>query len=87
MRQVFDTLGRVQNKTVVTDAFKGEDLNHYRSVLAKHGVPVHVISRRAAFLEPFLARGYERGLRPAPGGARLPMETLLLYLLQDFSMG
>jgi hypothetical protein len=53
----------------------------------KHGVPVHVISRRAAFLEPFLARGYERGLRPAPDGTRLPMETLLLHLLQDFSAG
>lgn len=36
----FDDLSCVQNKTVVTDAFKGEDLNHYRPVLAKHGVPV-----------------------------------------------
>ncbi len=30
----------VQNKTVVTDAFKGEDLNHYRPIFQKHGVPV-----------------------------------------------
>jgi uncharacterized protein (DUF362 family) len=30
----------VQNKTVVTDAFKGEDLNHYVPVLRKYGVPV-----------------------------------------------
>ncbi len=30
----------VQNKTVVTDAFKGEDLNHYRPILAQYGVPV-----------------------------------------------
>jgi uncharacterized protein (DUF362 family) len=30
----------VQNETVVTNAFKGEDLNHYRSVLRQHGVPV-----------------------------------------------
>jgi uncharacterized protein (DUF362 family) len=30
----------VQNKTVVTDAFKGEDLNHYRPVFEKHSVPV-----------------------------------------------
>lgn len=30
----------VRNKTVVTDAFKGEDLNHYRSVLRKYEVPV-----------------------------------------------
>src|SRR5690606_18000549 len=30
----------VQNKTVVTDAFKGEDLNHYLPILKKYGVPV-----------------------------------------------
>jgi uncharacterized protein (DUF362 family) len=30
----------VQNKTVVTDAFKGEDLNHYVPVLRKYGVPI-----------------------------------------------
>jgi uncharacterized protein (DUF362 family) len=30
----------VQNKTVVTDAFKGEDLNHYKPIFAKHQVPV-----------------------------------------------
>ena len=30
----------VQNQTVVTDAFKGEDLNHYLPVLRRHEVPV-----------------------------------------------
>jgi uncharacterized protein (DUF362 family) len=30
----------VQNKTVVTDAFKGEDLNHYVPVFKRHGIPV-----------------------------------------------
>jgi len=30
----------VQNKTVVTDAFKGEDLNHYRPIFHKYGIPV-----------------------------------------------
>jgi uncharacterized protein (DUF362 family) len=30
----------VQNKTVVTDAFKGEDLNHYKPVFKKYGIPV-----------------------------------------------
>jgi len=30
----------VANKTVVTDAFKGEDLNHYLPVLRRHEVPV-----------------------------------------------
>src|SRR5512144_2173090 len=30
----------VGNQTVVTDAFRGEDLNHYRPVLQRHGVPL-----------------------------------------------
>jgi uncharacterized protein (DUF362 family) len=30
----------VQNKTVVTDAFKGEDLNHYLPVFEKHAIRV-----------------------------------------------
>ena len=30
----------VQNKTVVTDAFKGEDLNHYLPILSRYGIPV-----------------------------------------------
>src|SRR5438132_504422 len=30
----------VQNKTVVTDAFKGEDLNHYKPVFRQYGIPV-----------------------------------------------
>jgi uncharacterized protein (DUF362 family) len=36
----FEELVCVQNQTVVTDAFKGEDLNRYRPVLARHDVPV-----------------------------------------------
>src|SRR5918993_5453718 len=30
----------VQNKTVVTDTFKGEDLNHYLPIFRKYQVPV-----------------------------------------------
>src|SRR5262245_11786973 len=30
----------VQNKTVVTDAFKGEDLNHYKPIFRAHDIPV-----------------------------------------------
>src|SRR5215213_1642657 len=30
----------VQNKTVVTDAFKGEDLNGYVPIFQRHGIPV-----------------------------------------------
>ena len=36
----FSQLACVQNKTVVTDAFKGEDLNNYTSILRAHEVPV-----------------------------------------------
>jgi uncharacterized protein (DUF362 family) len=36
----YDDLVCVQNQTVVTDAFKGEDLNHYVPILRAAGVPV-----------------------------------------------
>jgi len=38
--QGFDEQVCVQNKTVVTNAFKGEDLNHYLPIFRKYGVPV-----------------------------------------------
>ncbi len=36
----YSDLSCVQNKTVVTDAFKGEDLNHYVPILRHHDVPI-----------------------------------------------
>jgi uncharacterized protein (DUF362 family) len=36
----FSDLACVQNKTVVTNAFKGEDLNHYLPILKRYNVPV-----------------------------------------------
>src|ERR1041384_7487944 len=36
----FDDLVCVQNKTVVTDAFKGEDLNGYLPIFKNYGIPV-----------------------------------------------
>ncbi len=36
----FADLAAVQNKTVVTNAFKGEDLNHYVPIFRRYGVPV-----------------------------------------------
>jgi uncharacterized protein (DUF362 family) len=36
----FKDLSCVQNMTVVTDAFKGEDLNKYRPIFKKYGIPV-----------------------------------------------
>ncbi len=39
-RRGFDSLVCVQNKTVVIDAFKGEDLNGYRPLFDRYGIPV-----------------------------------------------
>ncbi len=39
-RRGFDSLVCVQNKTVVIDAFKGEDLNGYRPIFSRYGIPV-----------------------------------------------
>ena len=39
-RRGFDDLVCVQNKTVVTNAFKGEDLNHYVPIFERYGIPV-----------------------------------------------
>ncbi|HWQ45842.1 MAG TPA: DUF362 domain-containing protein, partial [Longilinea sp.] len=36
----FDDLVCVQNQTVVTNAFKGEDLNGYRPIFSGHAIPV-----------------------------------------------
>lgn len=36
----FSDVSCVQNKTVVTNAFKGEDLNHYVPIFKKYGIPV-----------------------------------------------
>ena len=39
-KRVYDELVCVQNKTVVTDAFKGEDLNGYVPIFKKYDIPV-----------------------------------------------
>jgi uncharacterized protein (DUF362 family) len=41
-----DDLVCVQNRTVVTDAFKGEDLNHYVPVLRRYGIPIRYNFKR-----------------------------------------
>lgn len=51
-----------------------------------HGVPVHVISRDAEFVDSFRKRGYVAGMRPDPGSVRKGMETFLPDLLRDFSV-
>ena len=44
-RAGFKDLVCVQNKTVVTDAFKGEDLNKYVPLFEKYGIPVKFIPK------------------------------------------
>lgn len=48
-------------------------------------VPVHVLSRDAALVEPFIGRGYARSM--VPGDASAPMESFLVGFLNDFSGG
>ena len=51
-----------------------------------HGVPIHVLSRAPALLEPFAARGYTKGMRPHPTGKRRGLDTFLPDFLADFSL-
>lgn len=48
-------------------------------------VPVHVISKDASLIQPFLGRGYVPGM--VPGEASAPMESFLPDFLRDFSGG
>lgn len=48
-------------------------------------VPVHVISRNEALLEPFRKRGYSPGLIPTQPPPHRGMETFLYDFLADFS--
>jgi hypothetical protein len=49
------------------------------------GVPVHVLSRNAELVRPFISRGYKPGVRPNLEGFAQGLETLLPNLLVDFS--
>jgi len=64
----------VQNQTVVTDTFKGEDLNHYLPVLGRHGVPVRYNFRAGDMRwEVYQPKARMRALdRIFPEGIRLP---------------
>ncbi len=50
-----------------------------------HGVPIHVLSRNASLLQPFIARGYSAGMRPHRTGSRPGLESFLPDFLADFS--
>jgi hypothetical protein len=49
------------------------------------GVPVHVLSRDGSLIEPFVARGFGRGVWPPERGNFAPMANFLVNLMQDFS--
>jgi hypothetical protein len=49
-------------------------------------VPIHVLSREAAVLEPFLKRGYSPGLVPRQGLPHAGLETFLPALVEDFTL-
>jgi hypothetical protein len=49
------------------------------------GVPVHVLSRNAELVQPFLSRGYQRGVRPNLNGFAQGLATFLPNLLVDYS--
>jgi hypothetical protein len=52
---------------------------------SSRAVPIHVLSRRRALVEPFLARGYTPGLTPGLSRHPARMETFLFSFLRDFS--
>ena len=51
---------------------------------ASNRVPVHVISGDEALLEPFLERGFRRGMRPRGGGEAPRMSVLRAWLQEGF---
>jgi len=70
----YDELVCVQNQTVVTDAFKGEDLNHYVPVLKRYGVPIRYNFKPADMTwVPYVPKARMRVLSKIfPEGIRLP---------------
>ncbi|HEY3493785.1 MAG TPA: sulfatase-like hydrolase/transferase, partial [Polyangiaceae bacterium] len=52
---------------------------------AEFGVPIHVLSRDAELVRPFLARGYVPGIRPQLANYNEGLEKFYPYLLLDFS--
>ena len=52
----------VQNKTVVTNAFKGEDLNHYVPIFKRYNIPVLLqLQGRGHVVDPVRAEGEDAG--------------------------
>ncbi len=53
----------------------------------KRGTPVHVLSRNRAFIAPFRARGYTSGMVADEALPRAGLDSLMLDLITDFSVG
>jgi uncharacterized protein (DUF362 family) len=70
----FDDLVCVQNKTVVTSAFKGEDLNGYVPIFKRYGIPVKYNFRKQDMLwVPFQPKAKMLALDHIfPDGLRIP---------------
>ena len=61
----FDDLVCVQNKTVVTDAFKGEDLNGYVPIFKHYNVPaLYNFRNKGDGMDPLPAQGQNAGAGP-----------------------
>jgi hypothetical protein len=75
----------VEGDTLVVIAGDHQPVAEVTRYSASHAVPVHVISRRRAFVERFEARGYAPGMHPVRHGTPSGMETFLPDLVADFS--
>ncbi len=51
------------------------------------GVPVHVLSRNRAFVDPFRSRGYTAGMVADEALPQAGLDSLMLDLITDFSVG
>jgi hypothetical protein len=51
------------------------------------GVPVHVLSRNRAFVDPFRSRGYTAGMVAHAALPRAGLDSFMLDLIADFSLG
>jgi hypothetical protein len=49
------------------------------------GVPIHVLSRDARLIEPFMKRGYTKGMQPELRAKPPGLETFMPHFLIDFS--
>lgn len=87
LRVLVDYLGKfVAGDTLVIVLGDHQPVAEITDFSLSHAVPVHVLSRRRAFIEPFLARGYLPGIRARRTDSPVRgMETFLPDLLVDFS--